>query len=397
MAPLVISIIVAVEQEPAVDETAVDEIDVVDAPAHPSPLARLGQLRDWRTLVPIIGVAIVVLLWTAELDPLLLTVIVTVLVGSVLAAVHHAEVIAHRVGEPFGSIALAIAVTVIEVALIVTLMISGGSGALSLARDTVFAAVMITCNGILGVSVLLAALRDRVATFNAEGMATALATVTTLVTLSLVLPNFTTSTPGPEFSSAQLAFAAVASIILYSVFLIVQTVRHRDYFVPVDSPDAEEHHEQPSNAQALGSLGVLLLALVAVVGSAKAISPAMEGFLASVGAPISAVGVLIAVLVLLPETLAAVRNARRGRIQTSLNLAFGSAIASIGLTIPVVAVLSIWLPGSLVLGLGPVEIVMFALTVAVGALTVLPGRATVQEGALHLVLAGAFIFLALVP
>jgi Ca2+:H+ antiporter len=294
---------------------------------------------------------------------------------------------------------LAVAVTLIEVALIVTLMVTGGPETASLARDTVFAAVMITCNGIVGISVLIAALRQGMATFNAEGMATALATVATLTTLSLVLPSFTTTEPGPEFSSGQLAFAAVASVILYALFVVVQTVRHRDFFLPPDDEagDAEDHGEAPTNRGAMGSLAMLLVALVAVVGLAKAVSPAIEAGVTAIGAPASAVGVLIALLVLLPETLAAVRYAQRGRVQTSFNLAFGSAIASIGLTVPTIAVASIWLSGPLVLGLEPTQIVLFTITMIVGSLTVLPGRATVQEGAVHLVLLGAFVFLAVYP
>jgi Ca2+:H+ antiporter len=151
----------------------------------------------------------------------------------VLAAVHHAEVVAHRIGEPFGSLVLAVAVTVIEVALIVTLMVSGGPETASLARDTVFAAVMITTNGIVGISLLLGALRYGVTLFNAEGSGAALATVVTLATLSLVLPTFTTSQPGPEFSPAQLTFAALAALALYGMFVLTQTVRHRDFFLPV--------------------------------------------------------------------------------------------------------------------------------------------------------------------
>ena len=144
-----------------------------------------------------------------------------VLAGAVLAAVHHAEVVAHRVGEPYGSIVLAVAVTVIEVGLIVTLMVSGDSDdTATLARDTVFAAVMITCNGIVGLCLIVGALRRRLAAFNAEGTATALATVCTLATLTLVLPTFTESAPAPEFTSAQLAFAAVASITLYGLFVV---------------------------------------------------------------------------------------------------------------------------------------------------------------------------------
>ena len=355
-------------------------------------------LRDWTVIVPVIGALAAALAWGAKIDGLLVGVVGLLLAASVLAAVHHAEVVAHRVGEPFGSLVLAVAVTLIEVALIVTLMVTGGPETASLARDTVFAAVMITCNGIVGISVLIAALRQGMATFNAEGMATALATVATLTTLSLVLPTFTTTEAGPEFSPGQLAFAAVASLTLYAVFVIVQTVRHRDFFLPPDETDGlDEHGEAPSNRRTMASLVLLLVALVAVVGLAKAESPAVEAGVIAIGAPASAVGVVIALLVLLPETLAAVRYAQRGRVQTSFNLAFGSAIASIGLTVPTIAVASIWLSGPLVLGLEPTQIVLFTITMVVGSLTVLPGRATVQEGAVHLVLLGAFVFLAVYP
>ncbi|HKO39334.1 MAG TPA: hypothetical protein VJU14_13300 [Solirubrobacterales bacterium] len=322
------------------------------------------------------------------------------LAGAVLAAVFHAEVIARRVGEPFGALVLAVAVTVIEVGLIVTLMVAGGDETETLARDTVFAAVMITCNGIIGLSILAAALRDRIAVFNSEGSATAFATVITLATLSLVLPNFTTSTSGSEFSSSQLAFAAVASLVLYGLFLVVQTVRHRSHFLPEDEEPGEapeEHGPQPTRATALRSFGLLLVSLVAVVGLAKVSSGAIEDGVKSIGAPQSAVGVVIALLVLLPETLAATRNARRGRVQISFNLGYGSAMASIGLTIPVIALASIWLEGPLVLGLGSTQIVLLVLTALVSSLTLLPGRATLQEGGVHLILLAAFLFLAFNP
>jgi len=354
----------------------------------------------WTLAVPVLAIVLLAVTWGSKPPWAVLVVVGVFLAGSVLAAVHHAEVVAHRVGEPFGSLVLAVAVTVIEVGLIVTLMASGGSDTSTLARDTVFAAVMITCNGVLGISVLVAALRrgERFAVFNAEGTATALATVTTLATLCLVLPTFTTSEPGPEYSSEQLAFAGAASIALYALFVVVQTVRHRDYFLPPDADENPERHaDPPSNRETYTSLGLLVVALVAVVGLAKIETPAIEDAVAAVGAPASAVGVVIALLVLLPETLAAVRNARRGRVQTSFNLALGSSIASIGLTIPAIAVASIWLDGPLVLGLGATQMVLLAITVVVGALTVLPGRATLQEGGVHLVLFAAFLFLAVFP
>ena len=312
----------------------------------------------WTTVLPALAVLALAATWGSKPGAIVLAIVGALLAGAVLAAVHHAEVVAHRVGEPFGSLVLAVAVTVIEVALIVTLMVSGGSETSTLARDTVFAAVMITLNGIVGLSLLIGALDRRVASFNAEGTASALATVSTLATLTLVLPAFTTSRPGPEFSSEQLAFAAVASLALYGLFVFVQTVRHRDYFLPEAAEDPEEHAAPPSDRGALISLGLLVVALVAVVGLAKIETPAIEDAVDAIGAPPSAVGVVIALLVLLPETLAAVRNARRNRVQTSFNLAFGSAMASIGLTIPAIAVASIWLEGPLVLGLGSTQTVL---------------------------------------
>ncbi|MER6996685.1 ionic transporter y4hA [Streptomyces sp. NPDC000410] len=356
---------------------------------------------QWTTWVPVVAAVALALGWGRELSAFSVALVGVCLIGAVLAAVHHAEVVAHRAGEPFGSLVLAVAVTVIEVGLIVTLMAGGGSKASSYARDTVFAAVMITCNGIVGLSVLVSALRSRVAVFHAEGSGGALATVCTLATMTLVLPTFTTGAPGPEFTGAQLAFAAVSSLVLYGVFVAVQTVRHRDYFLPVTRDgapsDPEEHAELPTVREACWSLGLLVVALVAVVGDAKLVSPSIEGGVESAGLPQAVVGVLIALMVLAPETLAAVRAARRDRMQTSLNLAYGSAMASIGLTIPAIALASVWLSGPLVLGLGATHMVLLTLTAVVSALTVVPGRATLLQGSVHLVIFAAFVFLSFSP
>lgn len=355
----------------------------------------------WTTIAPVVAVVVLAATWGRVLATVPVILVAVVLAAAVLAAVHHAEVVAHRVGEPFGSLVLAVAVTVIEVALIVTLMVSGGPQTASLARDTVFAAVMITCNGIFGLSLLVGAWRRKTAVFNAEGTGSALATVATLATLSLVLPTFTTSRSGPEFSPAQLTFAALASLILYGLFVVTQTVRHRDFFLPVGRDGAvveESTHATPTTTRtALFSLGLLLVALVAVVGLAKVESPAIEAGVAALGFPQSFVGVVIALLVLLPETLAAANAARRDRVQVSLNLSLGSAMASIGLTIPAIALASIWLDGPLLLGLDPTQIVLLVITVVVGGLTVVPGRATRLQGGVHLVLLAAFVFLAASP
>lgn len=358
-------------------------------------------MRYWAIVVPIIGIIMLAAFWTVELQPWAVILIAFVLGGTVLAAVQHAEVVAHRVGEPFGSLVLAVAVTVIEVALIVTLMTTGKDSE-TLARDTVFSAVMITMNGIVGLSLLLSSGRGTMTSFNAKGSSAALATVTAMATLTMVVPTFT-ETPGPQFSPSQLVFAALASITLYGMFVFTQTFAHRNFFLPVvqktaDGEDIEDvHAEAPSNRTAFISVGLLLVALVAVVGLAKLESTPIERAVTGIGLPQSFVGVIIALLVLLPEGIAAAKAAKLNRMQTSLNLALGSAIASIGLTIPVIAVASIWLPGALHLGLGASQIVLLALTVAVSILTLMPGRAVRMQGGIHLVLFAAFIFLSIAP
>jgi len=356
---------------------------------------------SWQLVVPVLAVVVLALSWGRHLGPVPVALVAVLLAGAVLAAVQHAEVVAHRVGEPFGSLVLAVAVTIIEVALIVTLSISGGAESDTLARDTVFAAVMITMNGIVGLALLIGSVRRGLAEFNPEGSGAALATVAALATLSLVLPRFTGSSPAGQFSGPQLAFAAVASLALYLVFVSTQTRRHRDFFLPVEvaatRPADERHAPRPSGRQALASLGQLLLALVGVVGLAKVESPAIEAGVHAVGFPASFVGVVIALLVLAPETLSATRSALRDRIQISLNLAYGSAMASIGLTIPTMALASVWLPNRLVLGLGPTHLVLLALTVVVSVLTVVPGRVTRLSACVHLVLLAAFVFLAIRP
>ena len=319
------------------------------------------------------------------------------LIATVFVAVYHAEVVAHRIGEPFGTLVLAVAVTVIEVALIVSVMVGAAADKSGLARDTVFAAVMIACNGIVGLCLLSGGMRHHEQGFQVQGASAALAVLAALTTLTLILPNFTTSVPGPVFNMPQLAFAGVVSLLLYGLFVFVQTVRHRDYFLPVENGSEETHAPPPSGRTALVSAGLLLTALIAVVGLAKALTPTLEIGVAWLGAPKAVVGIVIAALVLLPEGLAAFRAARANRLQTSLNLALGSALASIGLTIPAVAVVSIVLHQPLELGLDVKEEVLLALTLLVGVVTLGTGRTTVLQGIVHLVIFATFLFLAAVP
>ncbi|GAA0962693.1 hypothetical protein [Actinocorallia libanotica] len=355
----------------------------------------------WTTVTPVLAACSLAFVWGRTPEGVLVFVLAALLAGAVLAAVHHAETVAHRIGEPFGALTLAVAVTVIEVSLIISVMVSGGEKAATLARDTAFAAVMICTAGMVGLSLLFGTIRGRTAFFNAEGTGGMLATVASLVTLTLVLPSFTTTQPGPRFAPSQLAFAAVASLVLYVLFVLTQTVRHRDYFLPValggGTLSEADHADPPTARQTLTSLVLLLVALVAVVGLAKTESPVIETAVRKAGLPHGVVGVVIALLVLLPETLAAVRAARRQLLQTSLNLALGSATASIGLTIPAIAIASVWVDVPLILGLGPTQLVLLVLTMGVSALTVIPGHATLLQAGLHLAIFAAFLFLTVSP
>ena len=372
-----------------------------------SETAPRGPLQ-WTLLVPLAALVALVATWSRHEHPALLLGIGILLVGAVFSAVHHAEVVALRLGEPFGSLVLAVAVTVIEVGLIVMLMADGGPHGATYARDTVFAAVMITLNGIVGVSLLAGAMRHRLVAFNASGSGKALATVVALAGVCLVLPGFTVSRPGLSYTTPQLIFAAVASLVLYLAFVFTQTIRHRDFFLPVASDqygrvtglldaDGDGHADPPSMRETLLSAALLFTALVAVVGLAKVLSPAIEDSVGALGLPYAMVGVVIALLVLAPESIAAVRNANRDRVQISLNLAYGSAMASIGLTIPAIAVAMIWLPGPLTLGLEPMQIVLLTLSVIVSILTLGQGRAVPLQGIVHLVILATFIFFSAKP
>ena len=318
-----------------------------------------------------------------------------VLVAAVLAAVHHAEVIAHRIGEPFGTLVLALAVTTIEVALIVSLMLAGGAETTALARDTVFAAVMIIINGIVGLCLLVGGLRYSEQSFNLSGASAALTVLAALTTLTMILPNVTVTTPGPTYAPLQLTFVAIVSVVLYLTFVLVQTVRHRDYFL-TDGPDIG-HDSLPSGAAMLAATLLLAVALVGVVMIGKALAPTIEAGVVALGAPQALVGVIIAAIVLMPEGLAAVRAANSNRLQDSLNLALGSALASIGLTITTVAIISLVNGWTLALGLDDKSTVLLALSLLVTTLSLGTGRTTVLQGAVHLVICAVYLFTTIVP
>ncbi|MGH8158768.1 MAG: calcium:proton antiporter [Rhodanobacter sp.] len=335
-------------------------------------------------------------------SPIMLIAAAILLGGAVFASVHHAEIIAARVGEPFGSIILALAVTVIEVALIVSIMLSAAEGSEALARDTVFATVMIVLNGVVGLSLVMGSARNLVQSFQTQGSAAALSVIGTLAVIALVLPNYTHTVVGPFYAPLQIGLIGVFSVVLYGVFLFEQTIRHRHYFLvieelPAGSPADDPGHVTPSNRTAAVSLALLVTALSAVVVLAKVLAPALERQVAAANLPVSFVGVVIAAVVLLPEGIAAVRAARANRLQNSLTLALGSAMATIGLTIPIVAFTAILLGQPLILGVGPGETVLLLLTLFIGTVTLATGRTTVVQGAVHLVIFAIFLLLSVVP
>ncbi|MBM3487724.1 MAG: ionic transporter y4hA [Alphaproteobacteria bacterium] len=352
----------------------------------------IAQLPAWTWASPIAGLLLLPLIGMGA--PIHVA-LVAALIASVLAAVHHAEVVAHRVGEPYGTLILAVAVTMIEVALIVSLMIEGGPATAALARDTIFAAIMIILNGMVGLCLLVGGAQA----FGLYGVSAGLTTLSALAVLTLVLPNHTTSVAGPFYSASQLIFVAIVSVVLYGTFVLIQTVRHRDYFLPAGAAAADEtaHAPPPPASVAWISAGLLLVSLGAVVLLAKALSPTLERAVSEAGAPKPLVGIIIAAVVLLPESLAAYRAARADRLQTSLNLALGSALASIALTVPTVAVLSVVLGWNLVLGLEPKDSILLAISLLVAALSLGTGRTTVLQGAVHLVLFAVFVFTTIVP
>jgi Ca2+:H+ antiporter len=361
--------------------------------AHPISTRNLFGLPRGAVAVPLVALAAVLAGTPSGMGQA--AVLLVVLGGAIMAAVYHAEILAHYLGEPFGTLVLAFAVTVIETALIVSIMLTDGAAAKALARDTLMAAIMITINGIVGLCLLVGGHRHFEQSYTRSGVAVGLAMLSTLAVLTLVLPNFTTSARGPFYASVQLGFVAVVSLVVYATFVVAQTIRHRDHFL---QPDDDHAHEAPvPRAKAVAAAVMMVPALVAVVLLAKALSPTIKAVVASAGAPQAVVGIVIAGLVLAPEGLAAMRAARANRIQTSLNLAIGSALATIGLTIPAVAVTALVLDLQLELGLSMSHAVLVGLTLLVASQTLSTGRTTVVQGVIHLVIFATYLFISLVP
>jgi Ca2+:H+ antiporter len=322
-------------------------------------------------------------------------VLLVILFGTVFAAVHHAEVIAERIGEPYGTLLLTLAVTVIEVALIATIML-GEKPVPALARDTVFAVVMIVCNGLVGVCILAGGLRYREQDFQVTGSNVYLSVLIVLATITLIMPNYTLTTPGPLYSAGQLAFVSIVTIILYAVFLYTQTIRHRDYFI-VENDAGGDNAAHASSRTLILSAILLLVSLLAVVLLAKKFSLVVDAGAAAIGAPPAFAGILVALLILLPESVAAIAAARKNDLQKSINLALGSSLATIGLTIPAVAVVAYALDKTLVLGLEQREVILLVMTFLLSMLTFGTGRTNILFGLVHVVVFAVFVFMVFVP
>lgn len=354
------------------------------------------HLPLWTLVVPILAAVLLAFHFIFHPTGILSNLVTgSFLMGAVFAAVHHAEVIAHKVGEPFGTLVLALAVTVIEVALILALMSSSPpADAAVLARDTVFAAVMLICNGIIGICLLIGGIKNYVQRYSLHGSKAAISVLLAIALIVFILPNFTTSAVGGGMISSQLLFVAIGCLILYAAFIFTQTIRHRDYFI-ADGEDDDHHND---NALTTGmSVGFLLVSLVTVVGLAKMLSPALEAGLIAMGLPKIVLGIIIAALVLLPESIAAVKAAYNNQLQNSLNLGLGSALASISLTIPVIAIYSIMTGTPVVFGLSPKEGVMLVITLLITMNTLSTGRTTFLHGIIHLVILATFVFFSIIP
>jgi Ca2+:H+ antiporter len=322
---------------------------------------------------------------------------IAVLLPTVLVALHHAESAAARLGEPYGTLLLTMAVTVIEVSIIVFVMLNGENNP-TLARESVFSVVMIVTSGGIGICLTLGALRYGEQEHKLQGTSAYLAVLIALSVLLLMLPNFTLTTPPGTFSVAQLVFVSALSVLLYLAFLYIQSVRHRAYFVDAGA-DANPHAQVRTLPPLYVSISCLIAALVAVVLLAERVAVGVEGGLAALGVARqdAIIGALIAALLLFPEMLAAVRATLANQLQRSINIILGSAVATIGLTIPAVAVISLITHHEIILGLIGRDEVMLVLAFTLSIISFGTGRTNVLTGFVHLVIFFAYLLLLAIP
>jgi Ca2+:H+ antiporter len=313
-----------------------------------------------------------------------------VILGSALCVVRHAEHLAARLGEPFGTLILTMSVTFIEVMSISAIMLHGDNNP-TLPRDTLFAVVMIILNGMVGLSLLFGGLKHREQHYNLQGANTYLGVIIPLVVLSLILPNFTQTTAGPTLSFAQQMFLVVVAVGLYAAFLTMQTGRHREYFTLIEETAAEKKAEA---AQPVLPSALLLIAyMVPVVLLAEHLARPVDYLIETIKMPAALGGVIMAVLVATPEAIGAVRAATANHLQRSINIFLGSVLSTIGLTIPAMLLISNLTGRSMVLGVEHADMVMLLLTLAVSVVTFASGRTNILQGSVHLVLFAAYVLL----
>lgn len=353
----------------------------------PSSLLRL-------LTVPAIAWGIYFLKHSFDWKPLLMLAVGALLVV-VMDAVHHAEVLSRRIGEPFGALLLAVAVTMIEVSVIISFMLNGSTDSTFLARDTVFAAVMIILTGMTGLTLFIAGLKYREPEFSSHGVISVLTVLVAISVMALILPNYTEAQNGPFYSQNQLFFIATITLVLYGSFLFVQNFRHREDYVGQGRQD--EAPVRPGKRETIISAILLPVALFAVVMLAESMAHDLEHFIESLGAPMALSGVIIALVVLLPEGISAVRAAANNQMQKSLNLSLGSALASISLTIPMISFFALVTGRPVAFGINTESSVIFLMALFVIILALSKGKTNILQGMVLLVLFVVYLFLTMVP
>src|SRR5438477_2045227 len=321
-----------------------------------------------------------------------------VILLSAISVVRHADCLAIKFGEPYGTLILTLSAISVEVMMISTAMLHGANNP-TLGRDAMFAVVMMALGGLVGLSLLLGGLRYREQHYNLQGVNSYLNVIMTLAVLGLVLPNFTTSTNGPTFSTEQEIFLVVMSLSLYAIFLLIQTMRHRRYFM--DSKDAvmaanSAHDPQDMRSTAFHA-AMLLLYLIAVILLAEKFAIPLDNSIEQFNMPQEFGGAMIAALVLSPEGLGAIRASLRNQLQRSVNILLGSVLATIGLTIPAVLTISLVTKRPFVLGVQGGNLPLLLLTLAASVVTFTSGKTNILQGCIHLLLFGVFVLLIFAP
>ncbi len=324
-----------------------------------------------------------------------------VIIWSAFGVVHEAEELAHRLGEPYGTLILTLSIVIIEVALIAAVML-GAKGAPTLGRDTMFAVLMIVLNGVVGIGLLLGGLRHFQQHYNLKGATSYLAVIIPLTVIPLILPNFTSSTPDGTLTSFQAVAFSLFTVALYGSFLILQTGRHRMFFrepdpetgKPFDKPASASPKEKNSARAILPHVGLLLANILPIVILSKSLAAVLDHGIAQLGAPVALGGILIAMVVFTPECIAALRAITANQLQRAINLCLGAAASTLGLTVPAVLTIGLITGQSVTLGLSPANMVLLAMTLLLSTLTFTGTRTTMLEGAVHL--AVFFVYLVLV-